>query len=271
MVFFRLSKYKSVVKSVVCVFLVMFIALLPVGSVSFAEKGGKYLKYFEKIKRKWERNKVFEDKQFGGEVEIKVTYYSAEYIEAAVEAEAEKYLWTRSELEEYKYKLLKSLEYEKYIPFKIYIRNTGPSMHMAPFGKRLTLWVGKKKLKPADYDPRFNFKLLGEREGFVFFPRYDEKTGKPYLKGVKTIKLSIDGSISPIISATAINFLWDITKDRPEKLTGTAMLRLELDRLIRRMEKLNEQRDKLLKELKSIEEEINKIERRINQIEQQIK
>ena len=40
---------------------------------------------------------------------------------------------------------------------------------MAPFDNKVTLWAGSKKLSPADYDKRFNFKLSGYREGLVYF------------------------------------------------------------------------------------------------------
>ena len=64
----------------------------------------------EDILRKWTRTNSFSEKTDLQTVAIKVTYYSAEYVEALVRSEAEKNLWTKDEMENYKYTLLKSLK-----------------------------------------------------------------------------------------------------------------------------------------------------------------
>lgn len=216
----------------------------------------------------WEKTETFRDR-FGGELKITVTYYSAAYVEALAQREADKNLWTANELEEFKYRLLKSVEFDKYLPFKVYIDNRGPSMHMAPFGSKVVLWVGNKKYQPVNYDPTFNFRLLGEREGFVYFPRYDEKTGKPILEGAKLIRLVIEETVSPILSGP-VSFAWDVTKDKVEPFTGKAGLKLELGRLLERLDKLAKERDSLEKRIKEIEEEIKKVTNRIEEIQKSL-
>src|SRR6056297_2532917 len=131
----------------------------------------------EDILKRWSKSETYKN-DMGSELEITATYYSAEYIEALVQTEAEKNLWTKDEMENYKYELLKSLQMDEYITVKIAFQNRGPAMHMAPFDRQISLWVGSEKYAPEDYDKRFNFKLLGRRDGLVFFPRYDENTGE---------------------------------------------------------------------------------------------
>jgi len=221
---------------------------------------------YDEIIRKWTRQETYKD-DFQAELTIKVTYYASEYIDALIQKEAEKNLWTKDEMENYQYQLLKSLSLEEYVPFYIEFDNRGPAMHMAPFNEQITLWVGKKQYKPVDYEKRFNFALTGKRGGFVYFPRYDEK-GKPILEGVKTIRLVINGGISAQTIGKTIEFYWDIDKDSGGAyLAGKAAERLEADRLIKRLEKLNDQKKELQKQLEELEQEIQKIEERLNELQ----
>ena len=118
---------------------------------------------YQEIMSKWERKGAYTDQGDLGRLEVKVIYYSGEYIEALLNEEAQKNMWTADELERYKYNLLKTLNLDDTIPFMIEFNNNGPSMHMAPFDEQIALWVGTKKLTPVDYDKRFNFKLQGKR------------------------------------------------------------------------------------------------------------
>jgi len=113
---------------------------------------------FDSILQKWSRTYSTRG-DMGDELTIVATYYSAEYIEALVQREAEKNLWTESEVENYKYELLKALQLEEYIPVMLSFDMKGAPLRMAPFDNKAILWVGGKKLSPADYDKRFNFKL----------------------------------------------------------------------------------------------------------------
>jgi len=223
---------------------------------------------FDSILQKWSRTYSTKG-DMGDELTIVATYYSAEYIEALVQREAEKNLWTESEVENYKYELLKALQLEEYIPIMLSFDMKGAPLRMAPFDNKAILWVGGQKLSPADYDKRFNFKLSGKREGLVYFPRYDE-SGKSYLEGVSTLRLTIDGNIGPITMGKQIDFYWDVSKDDPSKLyEGRAASRLELERLIRRLNQLKEQKSKLEEQIAGIEKEIEMVEERIEELEKE--
>ncbi|KUK99801.1 MAG: Uncharacterized protein XE12_1553, partial [Synergistales bacterium 54_9] len=162
---------------------------------------------YDSVIEKWTRRNTYKS-DLGAELRITVTYYANEYIDALIQKQAEENLWTRDEMENYKYRLLSSLSLEEYIPFHIEFDNRGPSMHMAPFDEQVTLWVGNKKHKPVDYEKRFNFKLVGKRDGLVYFPRYDEK-GNEILEGTNTIRLMINGAISAQTLGKTVEFFWD--------------------------------------------------------------
>jgi len=222
----------------------------------------------EKILSRWSKTNHYEN-DIGSELWVTASYYASEYVEALVQSEAQKNLWTADESEQYKYELLKTLNLSEYIPIFIAFDNRGPSLHMAPFNDQLTLWVGKKKLQPVDYDKRFNFKLQGKREGFVYFPRYDEK-GKPILEGVKSVRFTINGGISPVTMGKSIEYIWDVADDHPEKLyAGKAAARLELDRLIKRLDKLNEEKKNLEGELDKVNAELQEIQKRVDELQRQ--
>jgi len=222
------------------------------------------------VSGRWQKTREFSNSEYVGKMSFAVTYFSSEYIQAEVMAEAEKNLWTADEMENYKYQYLKTLRLDECIPFFIRIVNNGPSMHMAPFGDQFTLWIGKKKYKPVDYDKRFNFSLTGEREGFVYFQRYDEETGDSLLDGVNTIRLVVNSGISAFtIGAGNFDFLWDIGRDNPESLgSGKAAEKLEADRLIKRLKRLNDEKSELESQLDVTNAEIQKVETRLAEIQQ---
>jgi hypothetical protein len=224
---------------------------------------------YDAVIKKWTKQATFKD-DYQAELTVTATYYAEELIEALIQSEAEKNLWTADELENYKYQLLKSLNLEEYIPVHIEFFNRGPAMHMAPFDQQLVLWIGKKNYKPVEYDPRFNFRLEGRRDGMVFFPRYDEK-GRSLLENVNTIRLVIKGEISAQTIGKSISFMWDTVRDSGGGFTQSlAMERLEADRLIRRLQKLNAEKAELEEELRSKEQEISEIEARLAEIQSKI-
>lgn len=226
---------------------------------------------FSSVQSRWSKSQLFKERDDIAELIIKITYYSAEYIEALIAQEAEKNLWTKDETEQYKYQLLKSLQLEEYIPVFIEFDNNIAPMHLAPFDSKITLWIGNKKYSPVDYDKRFNFRLSGKREGFVYFPRYDEKTGKSLLDGVKSVRLTLHSGISEATVARGdISYVWDISKDNPEALyKGRAAARLELDRLIKRMELLNAEKRDLEKKISELDAEITTVHDRIEELQKQ--
>ncbi len=222
---------------------------------------------YESIIKKWTRTETYKD-DYQAELTIKVTYYADEYIEALIQKEAEENLWTQDEVENYKYRLLSSLNLQEYIPFHVEFDNRGPSMHMAPFDEQVVLWVGKDKYKPVDYEKRFNFKLTGKRDGMIFFPRYDED-GEPLLEKVNTVRLVFNGGISAQTIGKTVDFFWDTDKDTPSDFSeGEAMRRLEADRLIKRLEKLNDEKAKIEEQLAEVNAEIQKVQERLDELQQ---
>lgn len=226
-----------------------------------------YAAGYENVIQKWTRRETYKS-GFDAELRITVTYYANEYIDALIQKQAEENLWTRDEMENYKYRLLSSLSLEEYIPFHIEFDNRGPSMHMAPFDEQITLWVGNKTYKPVDYEKRFNFKLVGKRDGLVYFPRYDEK-GNEILEGTNTIRLMINDSISAQTIGKTVEFFWDTAKDSAVDFSeGQAMRRLEADRLIKRLENLNSEKKELEAQLAELNAEIQKVEQRLEELRQ---
>lgn len=223
---------------------------------------------YDSILNRWTKTRAFADR--GDSLSISATYYSAEFIEATIQQEADRNLWTADELERYKYQFLKTLNVEDTIPVKLSFDNRGAALHMAPFGKQVWLWIGGKRYEPKDYDPRLNMRVMDKIEGLVYFPRFDEKTGKDLLKGVKSVKLEISGSISMTMRAKTAEFVWDVANDNPERLfAGKAGAKLEMDRLIRRLEKLNGEKKDLEGKLEQLKLEIEKIQARMNELQKQ--
>jgi len=63
-------------------------------------------------------------------------------------------------------------------------------------------------------------------------------------------------------------FIWDVTKDDPSVLyRGKAADRLELDRLLKRMEKLANDRRELESQLKKTNDEFNSISERVEELQ----
>lgn len=218
---------------------------------------------------RWVRRSNAVEKDGTQEVKLKVTYYANEYVEALVNSEAEKNLWTQDEMENYRYTLLKTLNLQESIPFHIDLYVSGVPMYPAPFDKHIYLMIGKKKYTPSDYDKRFNFKISGGRDGMVYFPRYDPKTGADLLKGAKDIRLFFDASITYAQAGKGdFMWIWDITKDKPASAgDGKAAARLEIDRLLRRMEKLDKERQDLQGKLDAIDKELSEINSRMDELQ----
>ncbi|MCF0248586.1 MAG: hypothetical protein HUJ86_08255, partial [Synergistes sp.] len=201
---------------------------------------------------------------------VKATYYSAEFIEALIQKEAKANLWTQQEADDFKYNLLNSLKLDEYIPVRVEFINNGPTMYLGPFDVMVKMRMGGKAYKPADYDKRLNFKFQGKKDGLVFFPRYDEKTGKDLLKGVKSVNLDFSTAVSPILEGQTFGFVWDVSKDDPQALyQGKAADRLEQDRLLKRLQKLRGDKSEQEAKLNSINDEITTIQTRLDEISKQ--
>ncbi|MBQ7220295.1 MAG: hypothetical protein IJS28_04870 [Synergistaceae bacterium] len=216
----------------------------------------------------WSHEINVTDKDGDQSIRVKATYYSNEYVEALIASEAEKNLWTADEMENYKYTLLKNLNLGECIPFHIDIYVRGLPMYAGPFDKHITMMVGKKRYQPVDYDKRFNFKILGPRDGMVYFPKYDPKTGKEILAGAKDVRLIFDSAISVALSPRGdVTWVWDLTKDRAKIGGGKAANRLEVDRLLKRSEKLNADREALRKQLEALDKEVGEVNSRIDELQ----
>jgi hypothetical protein len=225
----------------------------------------------ERIMNAWSKTGSYRDGSGGQFLNIRVTYYAAEYIEALVRSEAEKNLWTSDEEDSFKYNLLKTLNLDDTIAFHIEFDVTGSPLYLQPFDRQLKLYAGRTVLEPVDYDQRFNFKLQGKRDGMIWFPRHDPKTGKSYLDGIKDLRLQISNTISMATSRTGdLRFVWDITGDNPAVLgTGAAAARLELDRLIRRLDKLKDDKKALEEQLYAVNSELAEIDARVDDLQRQ--
>jgi hypothetical protein len=246
----------KIMKALIC----LVVMILFCGAASAASK-------YDAVLARWTKTENAKD-DLGGSFTLKATLYTAEYIEALMQSEAEKNMWTASELEDYKYNFLKGLSLDENIAVHLEIEELGPTAHMAPFNEMLSMWIGKTKYAPSDYDQRFNMPLQGKRDGMVFFPRYDEKTGNPLLNRKMSLRLVVKGAISPVVNNRELRFIWDVeAEDTPSAISGTAADRLEVDRLLRRMEKLTAEKADLESQLEAKNEEIKEINARIEELQ----
>lgn len=246
-------------------FIALFILFsLTMFTASFAADNG------EEILKRWTHETTAVTKEGDQEIRLSATYYSNEYVEALVASEAEKNLWTADETENYKYTLLKNLNLAESIPFHISITVRGIPMYIQPFDRHITMMIGRKKYTPIDYDKRFNFKLQGTRDGMVFFPRYDPQTGKEVLAGARDVRIVFDSAPSIALSTRGdVVWVWDLAKDRGKVGGGKAAARLEIDRLIKRLNKLNDDREALRRQLEAIDKEYNEVNSRIDELQAQ--
>ena len=129
--------------------------------------------------------------------------------------------------------------------------------------------MGTKTYEPVDYDKRFNFSFQGEKDGLVFFNRFDPKTGKNLLEGQNRVTVTISSGISTLMASRnrTPRFFWDIKNDDPSKLyAGQTAARLETDRLLKRLENLRKDRSEEEAKLKAIDDEINTIQTRLDEL-----
>ena len=226
-----------------------------------------YAAAIDNILLRWRKTSKFEDGS--SNLTVSVTYYSAELIEAEIQNEAKKNLWTQDEMERFKYRYLNTLNLSEMIPIKVEFVNNGPTMHPGPFDKMIELKIGNKKYEPVDYDKRLNFAFQGEKDGLIYFSRFDPKTGKNILDGKSRVTIELSPGISPLIAGRGrqARFFWDIKNDDPSKLyAGQTAARLETDRLIKRLENLRKDRADEEARLKAIDDEINTIQARLDEL-----
>lgn len=223
---------------------------------------------FGAAQAKWSRFEEYKN-NLGGRFRVRATLYTADYIESLMQEEAEKNLWTASELEDYKYNFLKGLHMDDYIAIHLELEELGPTAHMSPFNEMVYLWIGKNKYTPTDYDQRFNFPLQGKRDGLVFFPRFDEKTGEALLKKDVTLRLIMKSAVSPVLDTKEVRFVWDVKAENvaADTFTGTAADRIEVDRLLKRVEKLSKEKADLEAQLGAKNRELEDVTTRIEELQ----
>ncbi len=163
----------------------MLAAVFAAGAASCANAADAFGRALDR----WQKSRRYVGDDDISNLTMRATYYSAEFIEAYVQSEASKNLWTEQETDDYKYKFLQALRLDEMIPIQIEFDNNAETMHPGPFDIMVSLLIKNKKYKPVDYDKRFNFSFQGKKDGLVYFPRYDEKTGKDLLDGVSTVTL----------------------------------------------------------------------------------
>ncbi|MEG1642490.1 MAG: hypothetical protein RR272_05200 [Synergistaceae bacterium] len=248
-------------KKIISVMTLLLIAIFCFSTLGSADS-------FDSVLQRWTKSRKFFDQEDKlSTVEVFATYYSAEFIEAYIQKEAKKAMWTQQETEDYKYNFLKALRLNEMIPIHIKFINNAPTMYLGPFDIFVKLKIGNKTYKPVDYDKRFNFKFQGEKEGLVYFPRYDAKTGKDLLKGVKNVTLELPSSITPISNGKEIKFMWDVYNDNPSKLyQGKSANKFETDRLLLRLDKLKKDKAGLESQLNTVNQEIDVIQKRLDEL-----
>ncbi|GHV31091.1 hypothetical protein FACS1894167_12920 [Synergistales bacterium] len=245
----------------------IFIALFAIAALFALREDASAANKFDAAMARWVRAETYHN-DMGGQFTVRATLYTKDYIESLMESEAEKNLWTASELEDYKYNFLKELKLEDNVAIYLELEENGPTAHMAPFNEMVDLWIGNKKYGASDFDPRFNMPLLGKRDGMVYFPRFDEKTGESLFKKKLTLRFEMNPAASPVLDNRSVRILWDVN---PENIgapgSGTAANRIEVDRLIRRMERLNGERADLEAQLDAKKREIDEVRSRIEDIQ----
>ena len=258
------SLRKNLARKIVVLFCAAIMSLCVLGYAVTASEA----RIPERIMNSWTRSGEFSEGSGAQFVIIRATYYAAEYIEALVRSEAERNLWTRDEEERYKFNLLRVLNLDETIAFHIEFDVTGMPVYLQPFDRHLHLYAGRRRLEPVDYDRRFNFRIQERRDGMVWFPRYDAN-GRSNLEGVRDLRLNISGSISHATTRTGdVRFIWDITGDDPSTLTtGAAAARLELDRLVRRVDRLRTDRRAVQEQLDALDAELAEIDARVDELQ----
>ena len=222
---------------------------------------------YEAAMARWSKTETRRN-DMGSTFTIKATLYTAEYIEALMQSEAERNLWTAYELEDYKYNFLRGLNMEENIAIHLEMEQLGPTAHMAPFNEMISLWIGSTRYAPTEYDQRFNMPLQGKRDGMVFFPRFDERTGRPLIDRSMSLRLVVRGAVSPTVESNELRFIWDVqAQDTEGVVSGSAADRLEIERLIRRLERLNVERAELESELEAKKHEITEVNTRIEELQ----
>ncbi len=144
------------------------------------------------------------DKEVGSStIEFWVTYYSPELWKLHKEK-------TKTVTTDTASSFLTTLRDDETVAFKIRITNNAPPIELNPINTMITLRVDGKKYKSIDNDLNLSYSFQGENEGFIYFPRFDKKTGKDIFKNAKRIWLDFDTVISPVMQGSSPSLRWDL-------------------------------------------------------------
>lgn len=144
------------------------------------------------------------DKQAGSSiVEFYVTYYSPELWKLHKENTNIASTINTSDF-------LTTLREEETIAFKIRIKNNASPIELNPINSMITLRVDNKKYKSVEHDISLSYSFQGENEGYIYFSRFDSKTGKDVLKNAKRIWLELRPQISPTMEGKLPSLRWDL-------------------------------------------------------------
>jgi hypothetical protein len=143
-------------------------------------------------------------------------------------------------------------------------------MHLAPFDSKITLWIGTKNTLPWIM---INDSISAFREKekvSSISPVTTRKQENPSRRREKCPPDASQWNQRSDGSGGDISYVWDISKDNPEALyKGRAAGRLELDRLIKRLELLNAEKRDLEKKMSDLDSEINTVHGRIEELQKQ--
>ena len=94
---------------------------------------------FEAAVKQWGRIQNVADASYGNFTDITAVYCSAQYVEALIQSEADKNLWTADETDRYRYQLLSTLNLQEQVAIHLSFDNRGSALRMAPFDKQIKL------------------------------------------------------------------------------------------------------------------------------------
>ena len=136
-------------------------------------------------------------------VEFWVTYYTPELWK--LEKEKNKDLVKEGSSE-----FIKSVLEEETLAFKVRIENNASPIELNPISGMITLRVGKKIYRIVDSDIELSYSFQGENEGFIYFLRYDKKTGEDILKDAKSFWIELNPRISPVMQGRLESLRWNL-------------------------------------------------------------
>lgn len=136
---------------------------------------------FDQVMQRWMKKQLFQS-DMDGNLTVKVIYYSAEYMEAYIQSEAKKNLWTESETEDFKYKFLTALNLNETIPIYIEFVNNGPTMYLGPFDNMVSLRIKNKTYKRSNMTSASTSVFRDRRTVLYSFPGMMSRQAKIYLQ-----------------------------------------------------------------------------------------